>query len=108
MTGHDNPRDPGLQAERTTLAWTRTTFAVLAVSGVTALKDCQSHTGPLGFLAAGLAVTVALITWLTSARRQRILSHGKHIRPTELHREAYIVGVSTIALSGASTLVLMV
>ncbi|GAA2028962.1 hypothetical protein GCM10009819_10860 [Agromyces tropicus] len=38
MTDHAVPRDPGLQPERTALAWSRTSFAI-AVNGLLVLRE---------------------------------------------------------------------
>ena len=71
-----NPSEAGLPAERTSLAWTRTSFVVLA----------------------GLAAALALTTYLIGRRRQQTLSQHplpKRITPS---REVYLVGISVIVL----------
>ena len=65
-----DPRANGLQIERTTLAWTRTSFAFLANGALLTLKDLHSYTGPVGVIPAGLAATVALCTYLIAVQRQ--------------------------------------
>jgi uncharacterized membrane protein YidH (DUF202 family) len=100
--------DDGLQAERTALAWTRTSFAVLANGALLTLKDFHSYSGPLRFLGAGLAVTFALSTYLISTRRQRTL--GSRPLPNRItpRREVHLIGVSVLALTLVSALALSV
>ncbi len=60
-------RDPGLQPERTRLAWRRT---LLALTGVTVLEIRLALTGPaFDAVLAGLAVAVWLATLLVGWRR---------------------------------------
>ncbi|MFC0508403.1 DUF202 domain-containing protein [Micromonospora costi] len=63
--GGPPPRDPGLQPERTRLAWRRTALAVTVVT-VLAVRLAVSG-GPFGALVAGLAVlawgAVLAICW---------------------------------------------
>ncbi|ANE75616.1 DUF202 domain-containing protein [Dickeya solani] len=69
----DNPpRDPGLQPERTRLAWSRTAF-VLLVNSVLLLKAGTMKSQPL-MLAAGLfLLLMTLITYIWSRLRLRAL-----------------------------------
>ncbi|MCA7001189.1 DUF202 domain-containing protein [Dickeya solani] len=69
----DNPpRDPGLQPERTRLAWSRTAF-VLMVNSVLLLKAGTMKSQPL-MLAAGLfLLLMTLITYIWSRLRLRVL-----------------------------------
>jgi hypothetical protein len=93
-------RDNGLQAERTTLAWTRTSFAFLANGALLTLKDLNGYHGPTGLIPAGLAAAVALCTYLLALQRQRTL--GRRPLPTR------IAGRRAVCLLGAAVLLLIV
>lgn len=67
--------DRGLQAERTTLAWTRTAFALLVNGVLLTLKDTQGADGPAGLIPAGLAGAAASCCYAIALQRQRALSH---------------------------------
>ncbi|MEV0155139.1 DUF202 domain-containing protein [Micromonospora sp. NPDC050686] len=54
MTGEPAPRDPGLQPERTRLAWRRTLLTVTAVAVLTVRQ--AGGAGAAGWAAAGAAV----------------------------------------------------
>lgn len=66
--------DRGLQAERTTLAWTRTAFALLVNGVLLTLKDTQGADGPAGLIPAGLAGAAASCCYVIALQRQRALS----------------------------------
>ncbi|ACZ75040.1 DUF202 domain-containing protein [Dickeya zeae] len=71
------PRDPGLQPERTRLAWSRTAF-VLLINSLLLLKAGSITTQPL-MLATGLFLLVmALVTYIWSRLRLRALQHYGH------------------------------
>ena len=71
-----------LPAERTVLAWTRTSFAFLVNGVLLSIKDFRGHHGPAAFIPAALAVAVALGTYLI----------------------VYIIGISSIVLIAATTI----
>ena len=97
-TGARDPRGNGLQAERTTLAWTRTSFAVLGNGALLMVKNLNSHAGPAGLIPAGLAAAVALCTYLIAMQRQRTL--GRRPLPARIipRRPVYLAGTAVLLL----------
>lgn len=69
----DNPPDRGLQAERTTLSWTRTSFAFLVNGALLMVRNLHGSVRPAGLIPALLAGVVALGTFLIAVQRQRTL-----------------------------------
>ena len=96
-----------LPAERTVLAWTRTSFAFLVNGVLLTIKDFHGHHGQAGFILAALAVAVAMGTYVIALQRQRILQ--RHPIPKEItpRRSVYIIGISTIVLIAATTVALL-
>ncbi len=96
-----------LPAERTVLAWTRTSFAFLVNGALLTIKDFHGHHGSVGFILAAIAVAVAMGTYLIALQRQRILQ--RHPIPKEItpRRSVYIIGISTIVLIAATTVALL-
>lgn len=88
----------GLQAERTTLAWSRTSFAFLANGVLLAIKEMHGAKHWVALLPAGVALLAALGTYVIAFRRQAILQRRPlpaHISP---RRPVYIVGIATLVL----------
>jgi uncharacterized membrane protein YidH (DUF202 family) len=92
------PRDGGLAAERTALAWTRTLLAVLANGALLMARSNHGYNGSIRLFAVGLAVTLALITCLIGRRRQRTLTHRPLPQRITPRREVYLVGISVLVL----------
>jgi uncharacterized membrane protein YidH (DUF202 family) len=93
-----------LPAERTVLAWTRTSFAFLVNGVLLSIKDFRGHHGPAAFIPAALAVAVALGTYLIAFQRQRILQRQPIPKAITPRRSVYIIGISSIVLIAATTI----
>lgn len=96
--------DPGLQAQRTSLSWTRTSFAVLGNGALLMLHDIGDHRAGFGLIAAAVAVVIALMVYLVGVRRQRMLARHplpKRIRPT---LEIHVVTAAVLILIAVSVL----
>ncbi len=65
-----SPADPGLQAERTSLAWRRTALSV-AVGSLVGLRILPPQLGPLGYAVSALGLVWSLDLALTARRRYR-------------------------------------
>jgi len=97
-TAAGTPPDRGLQAERTTLAWTRTTFAFLVNGALLMIKNLHGPVGPMGLIAAVFAGAVALATFVITVHRQRILQ--QHPMPARItpRRQVYVIGAAVLVL----------
>lgn len=89
-------RDPGLQNERTALAWQRTALSMLGASAVMARLTWTS--GGVGALAI-LVVAAALSTWVFLESRGRY-AHSARVRLRARSRG----GRAPLALTVAATL----
>jgi uncharacterized membrane protein YidH (DUF202 family) len=96
------------QPERTSLAWTRTSLAVLANGAILLIRDTHGKPGAAQLVAAGIAALLALATYLIGVRRQRMLAHRPLPDRISPRREVYLTGGSIIALIVISALALTV
>ncbi len=93
-----DPAVSTLPAERTALAWTRTSFAFLANGALLMIKNLHGSVGLTGLIPAFLAAAVALATYVIALQRQRTLQqHPIPIRITP-RRPVYIVGIAAMVL----------
>ncbi|MEU5028734.1 DUF202 domain-containing protein [Streptomyces milbemycinicus] len=67
-------RDPGLQPERTRLAWRRTTLACAVAASLAARQALHNGTGPVSVLCAALAALAWLGFLGVAGRRIRAVS----------------------------------
>lgn len=95
-------RDPGAQAERTLLAWTRTCLALAAV----ALVLVRLSVGGAVLPSVGAAVVLLAALGLSVAARRRylVVSSGSDRPPDRLALAATVVAVAVAALCGLSVL----
>jgi uncharacterized membrane protein YidH (DUF202 family) len=88
----------GLQAERTTLAWTRTSFAFLVNGALLTIKDLHGPKGVAALTAACVALVAALSTYVISLQRQRTLQQRPIPARITPRRQVYIVGIAALLL----------
>jgi uncharacterized membrane protein YidH (DUF202 family) len=97
--GEAEPRlpDRGLQAERTSLAWTRASLAVWANGGLLLARDLAALKEPARLAGAALASAVALALVAIAVSRQRTFRHpdGRRLVP---RRQIHFAGVAILCL----------
>jgi uncharacterized membrane protein YidH (DUF202 family) len=99
---------PGEAADRTTLAWTRTSFAFLANGALLLIKNLHGPAGPRQLLPACLAAAVALGTYLIAVQRQRTLQQRPIPTRITPRRSVYFIGTAVLALIVVTTLAQLV
>ncbi|WP_167611856.1 DUF202 domain-containing protein [Cedecea colo] len=72
MSEELRPRDPGLQPERTALAWHRTVFTVLIFS-LAAIRIAFSRGDIVSGMLSGIGAILALMLVVISYRRQKTI-----------------------------------
>ncbi len=102
MSGSTNDR--GSQAERTTLAWTRTSFAFLANGALLMIRNLHGSAGPAALIPATLAGAVALATFVIAVRRQRTLQRQPLPERRTPRRQVHTIGTAVLALIAVTTL----
>ncbi|KKC02618.1 DUF202 domain-containing protein [Mycobacterium nebraskense] len=100
----DSPADRGSQADRTTLAWTRTSFAFLANGALLMIRNLHGSVSPTGLIPAALAGAVALGTFLIALQRQRTLRQRPLPERITPHRQVHFIGTAVLALIVVTTL----
>ena len=93
-----NTRGGGLQAERTALAWSRTSLGILANGALLTVRDFHTYTDAFRFVAAGLAVAFALSAYLIGVGRQRTLARRPLPQRITPQRQVHLVGMGVIIL----------
>ncbi|MFG2331908.1 DUF202 domain-containing protein [Streptomyces sp. NPDC048604] len=90
-------RDPGLQPERTRLAWRRTTLSATVAAVFAAKQSIHDEVTPAGLFGAALSVLVWLGFLAVAHRRIQALDAP---RPSPLsHRSALLAAGATVALA---------
>lgn len=97
--------DPGLQPERTVMAWARTLMSFLVVSGV--FLRWAPHYGTGVLVLVGIAVCAAGGIYLSQRRRYSRMAHG--VKNERIHADVVAVLVMTGAMLalGGSAIVLV-
>ncbi|MFF8600368.1 DUF202 domain-containing protein [Streptomyces sp. NPDC015232] len=98
-------RDPGLQPERTRLAWRRTTLSATVVAVLAGKQAIHDDVTADGLVAAGLSALVWIAFLAVAHRRIQSLDVG---RPRALsHRGALLAAVCTVAFAAFAVAVLL-
>jgi uncharacterized membrane protein YidH (DUF202 family) len=98
LTRSGVPQPSSLPAERTILAWTRTSFAFLVNGVLLTIKDWHGAKGPASLIPPTLAGAAALCCFLITLQRQRTL--GQRPLPTRItaRTSVYVVGIDVLVL----------
>ncbi|OBA70146.1 hypothetical protein A5641_14490 [Mycobacterium sp. 1554424.7] len=89
---------PNEPADRTVLAWTRTSFAFLANGALLTIRNLHGPAGPWQLVPAFLAAVVALGTYLIAVRRQHTLQQYPLPARVTARRQVYGIGAAVLAL----------
>jgi len=96
-------RDPGLQAERTALAWNRTALAVVVNALLVLRAGLKTETTPLTGLAIALLAASGAAIAYAAWRRRHLLGEQPSIAPrTVAIALAAVLGIGTCAAGLAS------
>ena len=98
----DSTADRGSQAERTTLAWTRTSFAFLANGALLMIRNLHGSVGPTGLIPAALAGALALGTFVIAVHRQHTLQQRPLRERLTPRRQVHIIGTAVLALTAVT------
>jgi uncharacterized membrane protein YidH (DUF202 family) len=88
----------GLQAERTRLAWTRTSFAFLVNGALLAVKNAHNSEGLVAQIPTVLAAVVALSSYVIALRRERTLARHPLPQRVTASRQIYLIGMGALVL----------
>ena len=93
--------DPGLQPERTELAWRRTTLA-LTVGALVALRLLPPALGSWS-ISMGLAgLVLAILIWVLAHRRARYTNHALRHDHGQLPGGGLLLLLATVTTAGAA------
>ena len=85
-------------ADRTTLSWTRTSFAFLGNGALLTIRNLHGPLRVTEVIPAFLAAAVALGTYLIAAQRQRTLQQDPVPARITPYRQVYLLGIAVLVL----------
>ncbi|MDL5157705.1 DUF202 domain-containing protein [Actinomycetospora termitidis] len=103
-----SPSDAGLQAERTGLAWSRTSLGAAGNGALLAIREIEHAQLTLALIPAALAVVIAVATAVYGRRRTRALRHAPLPVPLAPSRAVPLLGWSVAVLAVLSGIALIV
>ena len=103
-----SPSDIGLQAERTGLAWSRTSLAAAANAALLAVRDIDQFALSVALVPAALALLVAAATAIYGRRRTLSLRHRPLPSPLAARVAVPLLGATVVLLSALIGLVTIV
>jgi uncharacterized membrane protein YidH (DUF202 family) len=96
-------RDPGLQPERTALAWSRTTLSMLVTAAISLKSGAQLHGPEISIFGSCLLIGFVFTCMLGKARRNAMLHTGAAISPS-----GFFIATMAIAALASSVAVMAV
>ena len=102
--------DRGRQAERTAMAWTRTTLAVAASGVLVLLRDhgVGVDLRPARVAFGGYALLTAAVIYALGTRRRRRLTAAANVRDTGLGSDMAPVGTAILLLVATIVIYLVI
>ena len=97
-----SPSDAGLQAERTGLAWSRTSLGVAANAALLAVREIGHSSSALAYAPASLALVIAIATAVYGRQRTARLRHAPLPSPLAARRAVPLLGWSVVLLAALS------
>ena len=96
----DKPRDPGLQAERTALAWSRTALALLANSLLILRSGWVTERTTITALGLVLLIAAAGLHWHGAWRHRELVSPNGAVAPRTAVMEATAIVTLAVCAIG--------
>ncbi len=95
------PYDPGVQPERTELAWRRTALSI-CFGSLVSMRVLPELIGTLGLAVGGAGVAFSAVLWVLARPRCRAfreaMAHPDRARPGALHLAALTAFSTTVGL----------
>ncbi|WP_433286844.1 DUF202 domain-containing protein [Pseudonocardia sp. CA-142604] len=107
MHAGPSPDAPGLQPERTRLAWSRTALGMLANAALLSVREIGAAGLTAAVVPAALAVLIALVTVLVGRRRAALLRRSPFPARVAPALAVPVVGWSVVALVVVTGIVLI-